>query len=446
MRIPKNSNPAMRALGIPSFEKLTKKLPSRNWLIFFSLVGGGVSAYFYDQSQIKKIRAEYIALAERESCDFGKEIPTNVRLRKIKIVVAPLPDDYLESTLKVWRRYIKPVIWAGGLDYELVLGDQQGKIRETIANSLRDEREKIVKKEMKKDEPIVKDEVLLQKKETEKKDEKEKTEEDILVDKILNKQYDVKNVLGVFYKNDELKNSKILYQDALQEDQSKVGGVLCLGRGAYKEYLNGLQEGLLGPLEQTEYSLNDKLEKEEKWRESKKKQFPDKPVDELSMPDFIKKNYIGDSLDNTDKFEYPPKEFVKTDFKDPDTGILSFCKQPILLIAQPALYGIVNWPPRIYNFFTQRYLVEEYCRQALAIVKQDVKNIENLDELSKLGEDVEEVHWPKKWVKKGVESGSEWVQPIKIDDRIVKDLKRYKTDDIPYLYSKEKNEINKKDQ
>jgi len=39
--------------------------------------------------------------------------------------------------MKVWRRYMKPVIHSAGLDYDLVLGDEQGKIREKIADELR---------------------------------------------------------------------------------------------------------------------------------------------------------------------------------------------------------------------------------------------------------------------------------------------------------------------
>lgn len=416
----------MRALGIPSFIKLTNKLPSRNWLIFLSLITGTVSAYFYDQHEIKKIRGEYMDLAEKMSANFGKDIPTNTKLRKVKVVIAPLPDDYLESSLKTWRRYIKPILVSGGLDYEMILGDQQGKIREKIADTLREERKNILEFEKK-------DEL------TEEQKIPEPVEEESLVDKVLNKKYDLKDVLGVFYKNEKLKHEKVVYEDALQKDLTKVGGVLCIGRGAYKEYLNGLQEGLLGPLEQSEYSLKDKAEKEEKWRESQLELHPDKPVDELSMPDFMKKNYIGDHLEDTSAYEYPSNEFTKTDFKDPENGILTFYKQPILLIAQPELYGVLNWPPRIYNFFTQRYKVEEFCRQALAIVKQDAVSFRGNEELSKLGQDIEEVNWPKSWVKKGVESGSEWVQPIKIDDRVVEDLKRYETKDLPHLYSKKSN-------
>ncbi|XBW37649.1 hypothetical protein QEN19_003230 [Hanseniaspora menglaensis] len=429
MRIPKNNNPAMRALGIPSFARFTKKLPSRNWMIFLSVVSGTIFSYFYDQNEIKKIRSQYMDLAEKTSADFGKEIPTNMKLRKVKVVIAPLPDDYLESTLKVWRRYIKPVLIAGGVDYDIVLGDQQGKIREKIADELRNKRKKIINSQ-KKEENIeeIRDEIILQ--------NQEKAIEEDLADKILKKEYDLKEVLGIYYKNDKLKETKVVFEDGLQEDQTKIGGVLCIGRGAYKEYLSGIQEGLLGPVDQTEYSINDKLKKEEKWRESQRKLNPDKPVDELSMPDFIKKNYIGDKLNETENFEYPPKELVDSNFKDLKTGILNFCRQPILLIAQPALYGVINWPPRIHNFFNQRYIVEEYCRQALAIIKQDVSGFKNNDDLASVGAEVEEINWPKKWVKRGVESGSEWVQPISIDERLVSDLKRFETSDCPHLYSK----------
>lgn len=446
MRLPKNENPAIRALGIPSFSKFTKKLPSRNWLIFFGVVGSGISSYFYDQNEIKKLRLKYMKEASRlmdeinieKNSKFNdadkfdiKDVPTNLKLRKLKIIIAPLPDDYLDNTMKVWRRYMKPVIHSAGLDYDLVLGDEQGKIREKIADELRGYK-KTMSVEEKNTENVAPAIIV-----NEIDALNQNQEEDLvdpLVEDILNKTYDFSNVLGVFYKNKELKDESIIYEDALVKDDSKVGGVVCLGRGAFKEYLNGIQEGLLGPVEKTEYCANYLKKKEDDWRANQQKLYPDKPVDELSMPDFIKANFIEDKLDDTKQFEYPPKEFIENNFKDPETGINLFYKQPILLIPQRVLYGVKNWPWRIYNFFHQRYAADEYFRKTLSLIKQEVNSIQNSTELDTLGRDIEEDNWPSSWVKRGVEKGSEWVKPIEIDQRIVGDLKLYDTSSVSSLY------------
>ncbi|CAI8496373.1 unnamed protein product [Hanseniaspora opuntiae] len=414
MRLPKNENPAIRALGIPSMSKFTKKLPSRNWLIFFGVVGSAIGGYFYDQNEIKKLRLSYMSEASRLMHDINaareakdvdiNNIPTNLKLRKLKVIIAPLPDDYLDNTMKVWRRYIKPVIHAAGLDYSLVLGDEQGKIREQIANELREYKRKMIP-----DEDVPPPMVINQIETLNENEDKV----DPLVEEILNKTYDFSNVLGVFYKNQDLKDKSVIYQDALQKDDSKVGGVL---------------------LEKTEYCTNYLKTKEDAWRENQKKLYPDKPVDELSMPDFIKTNFIGDKLDDTKQFEYPPKELVECQFKDLDTGINIFYKQPILLIPQDVLYGVKNWPWRIYNFFHQRYKADEYFRKTLSLIKQEAVNVQSTKDLDLLGRDIEENNWPSSWVKKGVEKGSEWVKPIDIDQRIVEDLKLYDTSTVESLY------------
>ena len=47
-----------------------------------------------------------------------------------------------------------------------------------------------------------------------------------------------------------------------------AGGIICVGRGAYKEYLSGVHEGLLGPLEKPQSVIDE----ETKLAEEKKKE------------------------------------------------------------------------------------------------------------------------------------------------------------------------------
>ena len=54
--------------------------------------------------------------------------------------------------------------------------------------------------------------------------------------------YKAKDVLGLYKVFPADINVKS--EDAI--DDSSAGGIICVGRGAYKEYLSGVHEGLLG--------------------------------------------------------------------------------------------------------------------------------------------------------------------------------------------------------
>lgn len=75
--------------------------------------------------------------------------------------------------------------------------------------------------------------------------------------------YKAKDVLGLYKVFPADINVKS--EDAI--DDSSAGGIICVGRGAYKEYLSGVHEGLLGPLEKPQSVIDE----ETKLAEEKKK-------------------------------------------------------------------------------------------------------------------------------------------------------------------------------
>ncbi|CAI4574720.1 ALI_collapsed_G0031500.mRNA.1.CDS.1 [Saccharomyces cerevisiae] len=136
IRKPGYTNPALKALGIPAL-----RLPSRNWMIFWSVLTvsiGGIAYDKYKQRQILSHATDLVKPLAEESMEVDK-VP-----RKITVFIAPPPNDYLESSLKVWRRYVKPVLYYAGLDYELVQEDRQGIIRTNVANRIRELRKEIL--------------------------------------------------------------------------------------------------------------------------------------------------------------------------------------------------------------------------------------------------------------------------------------------------------------
>ena len=129
-------NPALKALGLGNF-----KLPSRNWTIFWTVLAGSLGGVGYDKYQQRQIISRYcdeVKPLSLQHCDVNKSP------RKITVFIAPPPNDYLETSLKIWRRYIKPVLYYAGLDYEVIEEDRQGIIRSEVASRIRQLRRELL--------------------------------------------------------------------------------------------------------------------------------------------------------------------------------------------------------------------------------------------------------------------------------------------------------------
>ncbi|GMF82905.1 unnamed protein product [[Candida] boidinii] len=74
----------------------------------------------------------------------------------------------------------------------------------------------------------------------------EKLDEDGHPYKAVADLYNPGTLLGVNFRQGE--HDKVISEDSQVLDQRDAGGIICVGRGAFKEYMNGLHEGLLGPL------------------------------------------------------------------------------------------------------------------------------------------------------------------------------------------------------
>ncbi|PHH63812.1 hypothetical protein CDD81_5469 [Ophiocordyceps australis] len=190
-----SGNPALRMLGLPS---LPRKLPSRNWLIFWAVSGALASAIIYDKRQKKRATAKWRRLVEplsREPLTAASQLP-----RKLTIFIEAPPGDGLRAAQDHFIEYVKPVLAASGLDWEFVQGRQQGDVRAAVA-------EKVRRLRMPHERP---------------KEKLAQTDEAI-VDSLRSK-------IGV-------------------PQYQGVKGDIVIGRHTWKEYVRGLHEGWLGPLD-----------------------------------------------------------------------------------------------------------------------------------------------------------------------------------------------------
>lgn len=188
-------NPALRMMGLPN---LPKKLPSRNWLIFWAVCGTFSSAIIYDRREKKRATEKWrraVAPLAAEPIGAANQLP-----RRLTIYIEAPPGDGLRAAQDHFIEYAKPIFAASGIDWEFVQGRQQGDVRAAVAEKIRRARKAVERP----------DEVL------------PPTGESVVED--LRGRLELPKYQG-------------------------VNGDVVFGRHAWKEYVRGLHEGWLGPLD-----------------------------------------------------------------------------------------------------------------------------------------------------------------------------------------------------
>ncbi|KAL3232727.1 Mitochondrial import inner membrane translocase subunit TIM54 [Nakaseomyces bracarensis] len=446
-------NPALKALGLGSV-----KLPSRNWMIFWTVLAGSLSGIGYDKYQQRQIINRYCEAVKPLSLE---HIDVAKTPRKITVFIAPPPNDYLDTSLKIWRRYIKPILYYAGLDYEVIEEDRQGLIRTEVASRIRQLRKDIISQEVEQGN-ISSDRnstSFISKSLPWRNSDKEEATDagdnerfDPEQARKFKAEFDFRNIMGIYKKVPKLKG--IVEEDSLIADPKLAGGVICVGRGAYKEYLTGLHEGLLGPLEppiETNEQENEKtigsklirpeddnnlresqdadesehLTKEDKVKEENEEEDEDNSKIKLLKP-FIKKEEFTDTKIPSELEPYLGETSSKI-LRNPKNNVPSLLYQPVLVVPVPNLIGFLTVPERIYRFYQRRYFVEEVCAKTEDVVEQ--KNIVNYKPKEHINLAVEEESdWPKQWVNTGKEKNSEWTQNLVQDERVVSKMHVYELD------------------
>lgn len=355
-------HPVLQMMGISRL-----RIPSRNWMIFWAVTGAIVGGYWYDRSERRKIRQAWKdKVADLANKPMGAlELP-----RKVKVYMGPPPQDYLDTTERHFKRHIKPYLTAAAIDYEVVSEDQQGHIRAEVAEKIRNARRAA----------------------------------------------------------EGLPTTGYIPDDLDEKIESKVtrdptGGIICVGRGAYKEYMAGLQEGWMGPLEEPPKITEKKRERAE--AELKKEQEEAEKKAEAEAK--------GENVDSQQDDEQPKPKVKKAemcwltaeeyDSATPDPRFYASKQDPIAVMTNPHLMGFLRTPQRFVRFFNQRKVAEECAEQTYAVIMQQVRPFNALTDADLGIQDEED--WPHKWKQRGEDNNSEWMRPFKVDDRIAAHLEVY---------------------
>lgn len=416
------SNPALRMMGIPRIS-----LPSRNWLIFWAVcigIGSGIAYDKYQQSQIREKWMNEVKHLGDEKYDTSR-IP-----RKVTVFIAPPPNDFLDVSLKLFRKYIKPVLNAGAVDMDLFSENRQGDIRSTVASKIRELRLERIKEKEEAEKALIQqkyDESWTKYfKETVPGYFKRKNEaEEILVKR--QDLYKPTDVLGLY----RITSSVEPHRDD-ESDLLNAGGVICIGRGAYKEYMAGVHEGLLGPLEKPK----ELIEEEEKIKQEKEKEKEGEDASQNNNEDDdelepVPKPYI--SQESYANAELAPELDFSSVIKNKKNVPVLF-EQPCYVFDVPNVLGFLNTPKKIYRYFTKRYLADDFGFRTTTIVYNKTRPFEYKDSMMAKEE---ELDWPKKWVQMGKEKNSEWVQELVLDERITSRMRVFD----PQLLSKDNKDL-----
>ena len=291
------------------------------------MTGSFTATLLYDRYHKKRAQQKWCNLVSHLA---DEPLPTTTLPRRITIFLAAPPGDSIRAAREHFHDYVKPILVAGALDWEVVEGRREGEVRAGLAEKIRKLRKRHGEG------PQV---------EPSEEDSKDESSEQLL--------YELRQKTGI-------------------EQWNGVQGDLILGRHTWKEYVRGLHEGWLGPLSLKETEALDLRD--------------DSKIPERPSPDQSSADPTGESPspNSSESPETPaPKPSPAKPPKPPPTSpyitpadysscsissILDDPMNPSLPLPLPHLLGFLNTPRRLYRFLTRRQLADSTGRSVAALV------------------------------------------------------------------------------
>ena len=387
-------------------------------MIFWTITGSFASAVIYDKWQTRRVKQKWQDVVSHIA---DETLSTKSMPRRMTIYLSAPPGDGLRSARDHFHDYVKPVLVAAAMDWDVVEGRKEGDVRYKTAERIRKKRKRAGEGE-----PVSEEE--------------------------MEKQYPV----------------AAMREKTGTSEYSGVAGDLVIGRNTWKEYVRGLHEGWLGPADapaQPELeasseptsaqhtsgspSLGDAAEKgaanvveanatavqsidevvsDAEQRDSA--QADEKPQDEKRAEE------------EKPKPRNPPAYITPAEYS---TATLSPSTPEIIgpstAVRFPHILGFFNTPTRTYRFLTRRRLADDVGRQVAAAVlanyhrPYDRFSVADSDsaggtETSQSEQAQVLAHEESSWLKSVREPRKEveesvWIEDMVLDERLASRMRRF---------------------
>lgn len=372
---------------------------------------------FYDRWQTRRVKQKWSDVVSHIAAE---PISSKMMPRKMTIYLAAPPGDGLRSAREHFHDYVKDILVAAAMDWDVVEGRKEGDVRFKTAERIRRKRKRAGEGEA-----VNEDEAQ--------------------------SEYSVETVRE--------KNETTEYDG--------VAGDLVIGRHTWKEYVRGLHEGWLGPADvpkQSEAeeppapqaaadtpghssvgdaSVKTAAETVAAVTSDAQAAQSDTPSEEKADPnsDDAKPDAAKKEEEEKPKRRHPPPTLEPQDYA---TANLSRSTPetigPSTAIRFPHILGIRNTPTRIYRFLTHRRLADDVGRQVAAAVLAshrsfDTVSVTDEDSASSSERSAPEqeqvlAHEEKDWMKSVREPRKEheesvWIESMVLDERIASRMRRF---------------------
>ncbi|RXW22312.1 hypothetical protein EST38_g3522 [Candolleomyces aberdarensis] len=303
----------LRYTGIPpSWLDKRPKLPSRNWLIFLSLTSTVIGYGVYDRRECRRIRQEYIEKVQHlaEEPLHPLDLP-----RQVVVYGSKWPgDEEYQQAVKYFRKYVKPVLVAAAVDFDMVSGRRLGDLSKRVA-------------------------------------------EDVRVRRRLEAGID---------EDPEIKKTVPTYKPPSERYRRELeGGIVLVGRQTFKEFMAGLKNGWSNGLE--------KVDQEEELSRTFDEDYHFDEVDEDAPPPSGAPSYSPIfSLSSQSLSQRQAPSSVSESTPAPQ----SIPQQPpILFVPFSNRIGFTQIPLMIWDWFNQRHWVQSGSESAYRLVMNQTRQI-----------------------------------------------------------------------
>lgn len=387
-------------------------------MIFLGVTGSFFGAVYYDKWQVKKNRQKWCDLVAHKS---EEAVDAHSLPRRLTIYLAAPPGDGLRAAREHFHEYVKPVLVAAAMDWDVIEGRKEGDVRFKTAEKVRKRR-----RAGGEGEPLPEVEQA----------------------------------------------AEVMKQRYGTDDPSGVAGDLVIGRHTWKEYVRGLHEGWLGPADAPK---EPELEQVSGAESLDAQHIPGQasvgdaavkaatgatnasvtPLSELTQDEPQPKDDAPIAEPEKEQTEEEKKEAEKPKPRHPPAYItpdaypsatLSALAPPIVgpstAVSFPHLLGFRNTPIRIWRFLNRRVLADDVGRQVASVIlaahrpystvsstddagASTESSIASVSEVATVAQPEERNWWKTTYRERESHEESVWIEPCIVDERLTARMSRF---------------------